>query len=254
LKEEIYYQYSLKFKSTLTVDNFTEIPFSIETLDLYYIRNSILKVIIKVIPELKGRLLDIGCGQMPYREFIITKSKVTEYKGIDLESALIYNKDIRPDYFWDGIQLPFGDNEYDTIIMTEVLEHTPNPIITLKETHRVLARNGILVFTVPFLWPLHEVPNDEFRYTPFSLKRILEQSGFVNINIYPTGGWHASLAQMLGLWVRRSGLSNWKRELFSQLIKPLIRYLISKDKVPIDFIEGQMITGLYGFAYKSLNK
>jgi SAM-dependent methyltransferase len=236
------------------LDNFTEIPFSIENLDRFYIRSSILQVITKFIPEFKGALLDIGCGQMPYRKIITENSKITKYVGIDLEDALIYNQSVQPDFTWDGIKMPFGDNEYGCILMTEVLEHIPNPIIALREAHRVLTEDGILVFTVPFLWPLHEVPNDECRYTPFSLERILGQSGFVNIHIYPTGGWHASLAQMLGLWVRRSGLSNRKRKLFSLLIKPLIRYLISKDKIPIDYIEGLMITGLYGFAYKSLNK
>jgi len=73
----------------------------------------------------------------------------------------------------------------------------------MKEIWRVLKPGGILFFTVPFLWNLHEIPYDEYRYTPFALKRHLTQSGFNEIEIKAMGGWDAALAQMLGLWVRR---------------------------------------------------
>lgn len=232
------------------MNNFTEVPFSITNLDRYYIRNSILKAVIESLPLLKGKLLDIGCGQMPYRDLIKEKSKITEYVGVDIETALVYDEKIKPDYTWNGEKLPFQNNEFDTILMTEVLEHVPNPGHTLNEAYRVLQNEGILFFTVPFFWPLHETPRDEYRYTPFSLKRIFEESGFADIQIYATGGWHASLAQMLGLWVRRSNLSNTQKYFLSHLLKPLIKILISKDKKPTIFGEGQMITGLSGSAQK----
>jgi len=88
-------------------------------------------------------------------------------------------------------------------IATEVFEHCPDPEIVMKEIWRVLKLGGILFFTVPFLWNLHETPYDEYRYTPFALKRHLTQSGFTEIEIKAMGGWDAALAQMLGLWVRR---------------------------------------------------
>jgi SAM-dependent methyltransferase len=123
--------------------------------------------------------------------------------------------------------------------------------VVLKEVYRVLKKDGIFFFTVPFLWNLHEVPHDEYRYTPFSLQRHLENSGFRDINIKATGGWHASMAQMLGLWVRRSPLHPLKRKWFSILLKPVIKQLILKDsKSTPMFVEGQMITGLYGTAKK----
>jgi SAM-dependent methyltransferase len=232
------------------MNNFTEVPFSITNLDRYYIRSSILKAVIESLPLLKGKLLDIGCGQMPYRDLIKEKSKITEYVGVDIENALVYDEKIKPDYTWNGEILPFENNEFDTIFMTEVLEHVPNPGRALNEAYRVLQNEGILFFTVPFFWPLHETPRDEYRYTPFSLKRIFEESGFTDIQIYATGGWHASLAQMLGLWVRRSNLSNTKKYFISHLFKPIMKILISKDKKPTIFGEGQLITGLYGSAQK----
>jgi hypothetical protein len=77
----------------------------------------------------------------------------------------------------------------------------------------------------------------------------LVNSGFTEIEITSTGGWHASLAQMLGLWVRRSQISPVKKRFLSKLLLPIIKYLLKKDINPgNNFKEGQMITGLYGWA------
>lgn len=235
----------------MKTDYFINIPFNIKSLDIYLIRQSILNVINEAIPELKGRLIDIGCGKMPYKKHILTNSDVNEYVGLDIEGALEYDLEVKPDFTWDGISMPFENNSYDCAFGTEVLEHCPNPEIVLKEVSRVLKPGGVFFFTVPFLWNLHEIPHDEYRYTPFSLERHLKQSGFTNIEIKATGGWHASLAQMLGLWVRRAPINNKIRNELSFCFKPIIKYLINKDKNhTITFKEGQMITGLYGIAKK----
>jgi SAM-dependent methyltransferase len=233
-------------------DNFVNIDFSEKNLDRFYIRQSIFDALVLNLNKFDGHLLDIGCGKMPYKDYILKNSMVTEYIGLDIENALEYDKKVKPNFTWNGISMPFKDGLFETAIATEVLEHCPNPQIVLGEVVRVLKPGGCFFFTVPFLWPLHEVPKDEFRYTPFSLKRLLEESGFVNIDIKATGGWHASLGQMLGLWVRRAPMSSKKRTLLSMLLKPVIKYLIKIDTCTASgFNESQMITGLSGVAYKN---
>ena len=178
-------------------------------------------------------------------------SKVKKYIGLDIENALEYDTSIKPDFTWDGISMPFKSQSFDCAIGTEVLEHCPNPEVVLKEVYRLLKPGGVFFFTVPFLWNLHEVPHDEYRYTPFSLERHLRNSGFKDIDLKATGGWHAAMAQMLGLWVRRSPMSSFKRKYVSIILKPIMSYLIKIDKNSnIKFVEGQMITGLYGTVRK----
>jgi SAM-dependent methyltransferase len=236
-------------------DNFTNISLSTETLDIYYVRRSILKAIEKTMPEFNGELLDIGCGKMPYKDYILKNSTVHNYVGLDIEAAIIYDETIRPDLIWDGITMPCDTNSFDCALGTEVLEHCPYPDIVLSEVYRVLKPGGVFIFTVPFLWNLHEVPNDEYRYTPFSLGRHLHEVGFTSIELFPTGGWHASLAQMLGLWVMRAPISIRGRQILRKVLKPLISYLIKIDETTkIDFTEGQMITGMYGIAKKINNE
>ena len=230
-------------------DNFVDIPFTYDNLDRYVARTSILEAIKTHLPLMRGRLLDAGCGKMPYKRFISENSAISEYVGLDIETALPYDAAVVPDFRWDGKTMPFEAHAFDSVMATEVLEHCPDPNLFLREVRRVLRPDGLFFFTVPFLWNLHEVPHDEYRYTPFSLERHLRCAGFSEVNIRALGGWHASLAQLLGLWVRRSGMSVTKQRMLSVLIKPVMQILLRKAAdEQVRFIEGSMITGLSGYA------
>lgn len=229
-------------------DKFINIALTKENIDLYYQRTSIINAIKKVLPYLKGDLLDTGCGAMPYREYILKHSEVENYVGLDIASALNYSDEIKPDITWDGRTMPIEENTFQSAMATEVLEHVPEPANFLSEVYRVLRPGGIFFFTVPFLWPLHEVPHDEYRYTPYALKRLLETNKFKYIEISPLGGWHASMAQMLGLWIRRGPLGHRKRKLLSLLLFPVYKYLIKKDVKTLS--DSKMVTGISGYCYK----
>lgn len=232
-------------------NDFINIQLEKSNLDIYYIRTSIFNALKKALPLFQGAILDIGCGKMPYKEYILNNSKAETYTGLDIETARVYDTTIQPDVTWNGVTMPFANEQFDCAFGTEVLEHCPEPEVVLKEVYRVLKPGGVLFFTVPFLWNLHETPYDEYRYTPFALERHLKNAGFKDIQLKATGGWHAAMAQMLGLWVRRSPISVKKRKYLAILLMPAIKYLIKIDKPEtINFKEGQMITGIYGIVKK----
>lgn len=235
----------------MTYDNFVSIANSVDNLDLYIVRNSILRTLRNALDSFKGDFLDVGCGRMPYRELILGESQVRNYVGLDIDTALNYDGKVQPDARWDGITMPFADQTFDSAMATEVLEHCSNPRIVLGEVYRVLRPGGTFFFTTPFLWNLHEVPHDEFRLTPFHLDRLFREIGYSQISLSAMGGWHASLAQMLGLWVRRGPIRKKYRRYLSYLLRPIVLHLYKKDqKRNVQFKEGSMITGIYGIVKK----
>lgn len=231
-------------------NNFTDLKISYDNLESFIIRNEIFKAVKNAIPQFHGKVLDSGCGSMPYREMILENEKVESYLGLDIDTGLSY-EGVKPDALWDGMKMPFENESFDVVISTEVLEHVPNPDAYLAEVRRVLKPGGVFFFTVPFLMSLHEVPHDYYRYTPYALEMILKRNGFVSTKIVPQGGYNAALGQMIGLWINMYLWGN-KKKMMRIIAKPIINYLYKKDKTPINFNKSTMIVGLSGTAVKPI--
>ena len=225
----------------------TALALSRETLDVYIVRTSIERALRSRLARFRGTVLDVGAGNQPYKQLLLrAPSEAERYVALDLASSA-YEP---PDVAWDGVTMPFETESVDCALATELFEHCPEPELVMREILRVLRPGGFLFFSVPFLWPLHDVPADEYRYTPFSLRRHLAGCGFVDIELDALGGWDASLAQMLGLWARRRPMSRRKRRFVSAVALPVVRGLLALDRPPADFAEGVMLTGLAGTATK----
>jgi SAM-dependent methyltransferase len=133
----------------------------------------------------RGRLLDLGCGKVPlydaYRGYITESVCIdwanTAHKNdhLDFEADLTKN-------------LSFADGEFDTILLSDVLEHIPEPELLCREMARVLTPKGKLLMNVPFYYWLHERPHDFYRYTEFALKRFMERSGMELLQLKAIGG------------------------------------------------------------------
>jgi SAM-dependent methyltransferase len=137
-------------------------------------RRGLMKNIKEVSAEVKGRVLDVGCGNKPYKELF----SFSEYIGVDIDNPGHDHSNEDVDVFYDGKTLPFSENSFDSVITNQVLEHVFTPEKFLFEINRVLKSDGTLLLTVPFVWDEHEQPNDFARYSSFGLRYVLENSGF----------------------------------------------------------------------------
>lgn len=141
-------------------------------------------------PFIKGRLLDVGCGQRPYEK--------TFFAGADQYIGCDYLSDrSRPDVVCSALDLPFPDDSFDTVVSTEVLEHVPNPQRALREMHRVLKPGGFLILSTPQYWPRHEVPYDFFRYPYDGLLHLVKESGLETQKVFNRGRSYAYLGQVI---------------------------------------------------------
>jgi SAM-dependent methyltransferase len=158
----------------------------------------------------KGRLLDVGCGDKPYRSLFAPY--VSEHLGVDF--APTYDGSVNAqrggaDLVYEGEALPFASGEFDTVLCTQVLEHAPRPRDLLAECARVLRPDGVLIVTVPFSFRIHSAPHDYVRFTSFGLRAMVQDAGFVVERLHARGGlWRVvgqKVASYLALRVARLG-------------------------------------------------
>ncbi len=121
----------------------------------------------------KGKLLDLGCGNVPM--WGMYKHYISESVCVDWDNSEHPNPhiDIRTDI---SKQLPFNDDEFDTIICSDVLEHIYNPTEVLDEMVRICKKGGHILINTPFIYWMHEVPYDYNRYTPYFYQRYADES------------------------------------------------------------------------------
>lgn len=80
------------------------------------------------------------------------------------------NADI--DVFCDAHNLPFGNNTFDLVVTTAVLEHVIRPERVAAEIYRVVKLGGILYSEIPFLQQVHEGAYDFTRFTHSGHRRL----------------------------------------------------------------------------------
>lgn len=141
-----------------------------------------------------GKLLDLGCGKVPL--FDAYKNFVTENICVDWGNSLHGNDhlDLECDL---TTTLPFANGEFNTIILSDVLEHIPDPMPLWNEMSRVLTSGGRIIMNVPFFYCLHEQPHDYYRYTEFSLRRFAKASGMNIVQLTAVGGVPEIIADMV---------------------------------------------------------
>lgn len=115
-----------------------------------------LENLIEVIPDLKNRfILDIGSGK---GGLLISAAKEGfDIKGIEICKEYIDESlekaekegvviDVRQSF---GEDIPFNDNYFDFLNLSEVIEHVNDPDKLLEEMYRILKKDGKVYISVP---------------------------------------------------------------------------------------------------------
>lgn len=162
----------------------------------WFARRGLLDELSRHFPSLTGDVLDVGCGNKPYRALV----PAVRYTGLDVDNAFTRRVGAA-DVFYDGGAFPLGDASFDAVLCSQVLEHVFTPEKFLREIGRVLRPGGTLLLAVPFMWDEHEQPHDFGRYSSFGLRALLERSDFEIVEQRKSMADFGALAQLASAWL-----------------------------------------------------
>jgi len=123
----------------------------------------------------QARLLDAGCGS---GRMLDELERFGSVSGIDSSSwsvAAARNRGHADVILGSVERMPYPDRWFDLVTCLDVLEHTPDDVLTLTELGRVTRPGGHLLVTVPAyqaLWSAHDEANHHYRR--YRRRRLLE--------------------------------------------------------------------------------
>lgn len=125
---------------------------------LYTQKEAIDKTLLKLSYEYKKLKLfcDLGCGRGEKALlFLEYNRKITgidrqNYRAQEYEKIIFIEKNI--------LSSGLSDNSFDIILSYDVIEHIEEPEKLLKEMHRLLTKDGILILSTPNKYRLLALP------------------------------------------------------------------------------------------------
>lgn len=145
--------------------------------------------------DVRGIVVDIGGGR---RQSYLrhARSEPTRIVTVDIEPGP------QVDVVASATSMPLGRASVDTVICFNVLEHIYDGRSALVEICRVMRPDGNLFGWVPFIIGVHGAPDDFFRYTASSLRKLLAESGLEPIRIVYCGNVFLSAFDLLRPYIR----------------------------------------------------
>jgi SAM-dependent methyltransferase len=143
----------------------------------------------------RGTLIDLGCGNAPLSA--VYAPYVDKFYWADWPNSPHQKFDLDYEVDLNGT-LPFEPSSFDTVLLSDVLEHIPAPDKLFGQIAGMLRPGGSLIVGVPFLYHIHEYPNDYYRYTRFKLERFGQDHDMEVLEIRELGGALDCLADLSG--------------------------------------------------------
>jgi ubiquinone/menaquinone biosynthesis C-methylase UbiE len=125
-------------------------------------RRELVREFLAGMPVKKGKLLDVGCGTGETMLYVRKKFKDWDIFGVDVSrEAVNYAKKrgFAKTFLGNADALPFKANQFDAILLLDVIEHLDDSVSSVLEMKRVLKPGGKILVTCPALkiiWSKHD--------------------------------------------------------------------------------------------------
>lgn len=140
------------------------------------------------------------------RPIVTLFGKPSSYIGVDVSSGKYVDMVVPA----EKLVKKFGENSFDVVISTEMLEHVFDWKIVMDNLKKILKTNGMIFITTrSFGFPYHGYPFDYWRYEVEDMKRI-----FADFEIQ----YLHNDTETVGVWLKAKKPANWQpRELYVEL-------------------------------------
>lgn len=141
-----------------------------------------------------GKVLDIGCGDGKFLAEL--QKRKWEVYGVDFSEAAskLVNKKLNIFIKKELQECQFPNDYFDLVTLWHVFEHIPNPHELLSEIKRIIKKDGVLLLALPNIesleakiskrkWFHLDLPRHLYHYSPLTIRKILEKTGFQIIKI-----------------------------------------------------------------------
>lgn len=151
-----------------------------------------------------------------------------------------------PDIVGDLHTYDFGENMFDTVVLSEVLEHLHSPHLGIQNIYKFLKPGGRLILTTPFIFPIHDRPYDYYRFTKYGLQHLL--SDFQDVEVKER---NSALESIDVLWMRFHKLTAKHTFLLKHIIIFVVYYLKRPlTKFLMRYIDTDIMTTGYNVSAK----
>jgi 2-polyprenyl-3-methyl-5-hydroxy-6-metoxy-1,4-benzoquinol methylase len=176
-----------------------------------------------------GKFLDVGCAMGFSLE--VAQARNWEPYGVEISeySSGIAKKKFGSAVFTGSLEKAnFKSKSFDVIMMSDLLEHVPDPNIILCEARRILKPGGLIVITTPNITSISSIfmkgnwVNIKFEhlfyFSPTTIKLLLKKNNFEVSKILPA-------TKALNLSYFQTQFNIFKRPLITSAINMLVRIL-----------------------------
>jgi SAM-dependent methyltransferase len=142
----------------------------------------------------RGRVLDVGC--LRGDGMMVLKKRGLDVQGLEPSPPAAEAAREK------GLRVTCGDlqtarlaeGSFDTVLMSQVLEHVADPVADLTEARRILRPEGLIWIACPNLdslsrrifgrfWAGFHIPYHLYSFTPSSLRKMLAQARFALLRL-----------------------------------------------------------------------
>jgi SAM-dependent methyltransferase len=175
-------------------------------------RRELLVEWLKNVRSENAFVLDVGGRIQPYRALL----PGARYIAIDLRRTPLVSVVASAD------QIPFPNDGFDLVFCTQVLEYVPDPGFVVSEMHRVLKPGGMLVLSVPSIFP-RDADEDRWRFLPAGIRQLL--SAFSKVEIVAEGGSVAGFFRTVNVGLYLFARYSFLRTLLSYSLIPILNLM-----------------------------